>query len=154
MRLKFLVTILFLLILDAHLLTARLTQHWTYQEMFDKSDLVVIATFLSSKDKSEQAVLPDYKPPLVVAEVLTEFEANLVLKGPKDVKRFQLHHYRYKSDADEWAVSNTPFLVKIPKYSPSFLLFLTRQSDGNYVPVTGQTDPAILSVLELTGAAE
>lgn len=154
MRIRFISAVLFLLTFAWQALEGRLTQHWTYQEMFNKSDLVVIAAFLSSKDKSEHAVLPDYKPPLIVAEVLTKFEANLVLKGPKDVKRFQLHHYRYKSDADEWAVSDTPFLVKIPKYSPSFLLFLTRQSDGNYVPVTGQTDPAILSVLELTGGAE
>jgi len=123
--------------------------------MFDKSDLVVIATVVSSKDTDERIRLPDYSPAVTVIGVITEFQTSIILKGMKDIKKFQLHHYRYRSEDDESAVANTPELVKIkPGMRQGFLLFLVKELDGKYAPATGQTDPAILSVLELMGAAE
>jgi RHS repeat-associated protein len=81
-----------------------------------------------------------------------KFESCLVLKGDKKIARFQLHHYRYRSADDEDAVANTPEFVKITRgRKTTFLLFLVRESDGKYVPVTGQTDPALFSVLLLKG---
>jgi hypothetical protein len=122
--------------------------------MFDKADLVVIATVVSTKDAGQRTTLPDYSPPLNVIGVVTEFESCIVLKGARDIKKFQLHHYRYQSEEDEVAVANTPELVKIKAGEhPSFLLFLVKERDGRYAPVTGQTDPAALSVLDLRGGA-
>ena len=134
---------------------ARLSRHWTYQEMFDASDLVIIAIAQSSKDTGDRTTLPDYTPRVDVVPVLTKFESFLILKGPKEIKKFDLFHYRYASGDDEFAMSNTPFLIRIEdEKQPTFLLFLSKRDDETYEPVTGQTDPAFLSVLELRGAAD
>jgi len=117
--------------------------------MFDKADLVVIATFVTGKDTSEHAELRDLSPPSKVIGVVSDFETRLTLKGPKDLKRFELHHYRL----DDVEYSNGPSLIDIkPGGKPTFLLFLIKEKDGRYAPVTGQTDPAALSVIELQGA--
>jgi hypothetical protein len=146
------------------LLLARLVRPWTYQEMSDKADLVVIASWVSTKDTDEHSTLQDVEPPIKVVGVTSEFETRLVLKGSQDIKTFQLHHYRFQNEKDAlWA--NRPSLVIIhPSVSTkdgweypgggTFLLFLTKEQDGRYAPVTGQTDPAALSVLKLTGGAQ
>jgi len=131
-------------------IVARLTYAWTYQEMFERADLVVIAGVVSSKDTEERRTLLD---DIRVIGVTTEFKSYLVLKGDKNVATFRLHHYRLQSEADENIV-NGPDLVRIPKHPATFLLFLSKEPDGRYAPVTGQTDPAGLSVLELRGWAE
>lgn len=136
-------------------LNARLIRHWTYHEMFDKSDLVVIANVVSTRDGTGHITVTDFGPRLILIGVITEFESSIIFKGAKDIKKFQLHHYRYQSPADEASVANSPDLVKIPRgQHASFLLFLVKESDGKYAPVTGQMDPAILSVLDLRGAAD
>jgi hypothetical protein len=129
-------------------LMARIVQSWTYQEMFDKADLVVIAKVVSTKDTDERSTLLD----LNVVGVVTEFKSHLILKGPKGVTTFQLHHYRLESENDENVV-NGPDLIRIVEHR-AFLLFLTREHDGRYAPVTGQTDPGGLSVLELKSVAD
>jgi hypothetical protein len=146
---------LLLLVGISHALDARLVQHWTYQEMFDKSDLVAIGNLISSRDTDERITLPGYNPALPVIGVVTEFKTSIVFKGPKDLKTIRLHHYRFVSKEEETAMSNRPELVKIPtgQYA-SFLLFLVKEQDGKYAPVTGQTDPALYSVLDLLGAAD
>jgi len=137
------------------MLNARLMQYWSYQEMFNKADLVVIAAIASSKDTDERTILPNYSPPLKVVGVVSEFESRLVLKGDKKIAGFQLHYYRYQFAQDEDAVANTPELVRIkPGQKAIFLLFLIKESDGRYAPVTGQTDPSLFSVLELKGGAD
>lgn len=131
------------------LVNARVVQEWTYQEMFDKADLVVIAQVVFSKDTDERNILLD---DIKVIGVLTDFKTSLILKGPKNLMAFQFHHYRLQSQKDENIV-NGPDLVRIGSERPMFLLFLHKESDGKYAPVTGQTDPASYSVLELKGAA-
>jgi hypothetical protein len=119
--------------------------------MFDKADLVVIARPTSTKDTDERStVLHD----IPVVGVSTEFDARLVLKGSK-ISTFKLHHYRLQS-FDDWRIANGPGLIKIeihPHQHKDFLLFLRREKDGGYVPVTDQTDPAGTSVIELQGGA-
>jgi hypothetical protein len=127
---------------------ARITRSWTYQQMFDKADLVVIGDALTTKDTNERTLIEDIK----VIGVTTEFRSALILKGPKTVKAFQLHHYRYEFERDE-AVVDSPNLVRIGPNHPAFLLFLVKEADGRYAPVTGQTDPAVISVLRINGTA-
>lgn len=134
------------------LVTARITRAWTYQEMFDDADLVVIARSTSTKDTDERSkVLED----IPVVGVLTEFQTLLILKGSKEIKVFTLHHYRLAS-VDDRNIVNGPGLVDIqidPHRIHTFFLFLRREKDGKYAPVTDQTDPANTSVIELQGAA-
>jgi hypothetical protein len=129
----------------------RIAQSWTYQEMFAKADFVVIARFVSTEDTNERTVLKEnLAEPVDVIGVVSQFDTCLILKGPKDVAKFQLHHYRLNGPP----VSNGPALVRVnPGRQPAFLLFLVKESGGRYAPVTGQTDPAAFSVLELNGAA-
>ena len=122
---------------------------WTYREMFDKSDLVVIATGYSTKDTTERSKLLGT---ISVVGVETEFKTCLVLKGKGNIKNFILHHYRLP---DNESFVDGPLLVEVdPRKHQTFLLFLVKEKDGRYAPVTGQTDPAGFCVLELKGAAD
>ena len=127
---------------------ARLTRGWTDHEIFERADLVVIATVLSSKDTKERATLPDIQPGVHVVGVETEFQTLAVLKGPNDIAKFRLHHYRSTED-----FTNGPMLVEIPAGKHhTYLLFLLKERDGRYAPATDQTDPAEWAVFQLRGA--
>jgi hypothetical protein len=151
MRTKLSISILVMLAVSGAVY-ARIAKSWTYQEMFDNADLVVIARAVSSKDTDERTVLPDLNPPVKVIGVVTEFETRLVLKGLLHVATFQLHHYRIQSEEDRM-IANGPDLLRLSGHNERFLLFLVKERDGKYAPVGGQTDPAGLSVLELGGSA-
>jgi hypothetical protein len=120
--------------------------------MFDKADFVVVAGILSTKVSSERNALKDIKPSVNVIGVITDLKSRLILKGSNDVETFQLHHYKFQSEDDKLA-ANSPDLIDFSGQHQTFLLFLVKESDGKYAPVTGQTDPASLSVLELQGSA-
>lgn len=130
--------------------TARITKAWRYQEMFDKADLVVIARVVAGTDTDERSTLG----PFNVIGVTTEFRTHLILKGDKGITAFQLHHYRFASEAENEAIANGPNLIRFSWEHAPFLLFLIKEPDGRYAPVTGQEDPAIYSVLELRGSAD
>lgn len=127
---------------------ARLVEPWTYREMFDRADLVAIASVVSSKDTDERRTLASVR----VIGVVTDFKVCLTLKAEKQISTFRLHHYRLELESDE-DIENGPALVRIGQYHPVFLLFLVKEPDGGYAPVTGQADPAMFSVLRLNGAA-
>jgi hypothetical protein len=133
--------------------SARIMRSWAYQEMFDKADLVVVAEGVSTKDTEERSTLTDVHPNVPVIGVTTEFKTRLVLKGSHDVNTFHLHHYRFSDEKDELA-ADAPDLVRLSERHLPFLMFLVRESDGRYAPVSGQTDPASFSVVELCGGAQ
>jgi hypothetical protein len=133
--------------------TARLAEKdWTFQEMFAKSDLVVIATPIWTKDTGEHNLLPGISPSTRVLGLSTEFEVRLVLKGNTKIKTFVLYHYRLEHD--EPSVNGPALVTFNSKQWMSFLLFLVREPDGRYAPVTGQTDPGYFSIMELKSEAE
>ena len=129
-------------------ITARFMQPWTYQDLFAKSDFVVVAMpAAATHDTAEHSTLRDIQPNEPVVGVVTEFRTLLVLKGsPKD--RFVLHHYRLE---DPTPAINGPELVAFDpaKDHRPYLLFLVREPDGRFAPTGGQTDPAFLSVQQL-----
>ena len=130
---------------------ARLMKAWTYQEMFDKADLVVIAHPSATKDVPEKSATPD-RPMWDVVAQETEFKIGLVTKGDKNLKQLVLHHYRL-SKPQEPLINGPSFVSFNPKTYQSYLLFLKKEADGRYAPVCGQSDPAIFSVLKLEGSA-
>jgi hypothetical protein len=97
--------------------------------------------------------LNDLEPHVLVIGVVSEFKTSLVLKGPRDSTTFQLHHYRFAS-ADDQLAANSPDLIRLSEGHFPFLMFLVKEPDGRYAPVTGQTDPASRSVIELKAAPE
>ena len=133
---------------------ARLTRAWTYQELYDAADLVVIVTSGKTRTLKEQAALPDIQQgkadgttgPVMGQRVETELQVVTVLKGTaldvkgKASKTVVLHHYAEVPGA---GVSiNGPTLVSFdPTTKIQYLVFLTRGKDGQYVAVSGQTDP-------------
>lgn len=131
----------------------------SYQQMLEKSDLVVIATPKSkTTDTKEQAFLPDIvdqdkdgkQTRIKSIGVETVFAVSAVLKGDTTIKQFTLHHYREAQISD---ALDGPFLVSFDPSNmskrSSYLLFLVREPDGRFAPVGGQTDPAYNAVSRL-----
>jgi len=130
--------------------SARVVRHWSYQELLDKSDLVVIATPLATTDTEERIDLPGLAAQRVVG-VETEFAVFVVLKGDKSLKKFSLHHYR----ADGMMmVPNGPSLVSFTPGEKTFIAFLVREADGRYAPTVGQVDPGMQGIHVLGGAGK
>jgi hypothetical protein len=133
----------------------------TFQEMLDKADLVVVANAVKTKDTTERKKLIDIDiinttaPEQLQDEVIgveTEFQTRVILKGPKDIRKFVLHHYRLV--IREESGYGAPNLIEISSQRlPTFLMFLAKEKDGRYAPITGQFDPAVLSVFEIKDAA-
>jgi hypothetical protein len=126
---------------------------WSYQELYDKAGLVIIAKPISTQDTAENTTLPDI-PDVHVVGLSTEFKISVVMKGDKSMKKVTLHHYRLADPKEE--LINGPSLISFdPKQQPStrFLLFLCLEGDRRYSPISRQTDPGI-SVLKLDGSAE
>ncbi len=131
----------------------RLMKNWSYQEMFDQADLVVVAKPVSTADTAERAILPNITPDVHVVGVETKFEIRLVMKGGKDIRTLTLHHYRL--DDPKTAMMNGPELAVFDRDDyHKYLLFLKKEADGRYAPVSGQTDPAVFSISKLEGAAQ
>jgi hypothetical protein len=140
------------------ILNGRYVQPWSYEEMLEKADVVVVAEWVSTKDTEERAILPNIEPAIQVIGVDTEFEVTLVLKGARALKNLTLHHYKLEFEEDTRR-AEVPQLVSIqgPDFREGihypgggrFLLFLKHEPDGRYAPITGQTDPAAFSVLQL-----
>lgn len=144
-----------LLIISANIAAARGVRIWSYQELLDKSDLVVIATPTDNKDTKERN-LPGFEHQPVIG-VETRFTVSAVIKGDRALKDFVLHHYLL--DPGGMVVPNAPtFVYFAVSEKPSvrrrtYILFLHREAAGHYAPVVGQADPG-LGVIELEGVYE
>ena len=132
---------------------SRITRSWSYQELYDQADLVIIAKPTSVQETAEKAVLPNLAPDVHVIGLSTEFAISLVMKGNKTFKKATLHHYRLANP--EQPMLNGPMLASFDTKQPTrFLLFLKREQDERYAPVSGQTDPSMISIIRLEGGAQ
>lgn len=138
------------------IVTARAVRIWPYQELLEKSDLVVIATPTATNDTKEHIDLPGFVGEHVIG-VETTFTVSAVLKGDKVLREFVLHHYRTTDGSNIPHVPNGPGFVSFNPVANmtigprTFILFLLREADGRYAPIVGQTDPGG-AVKALTGA--
>ena len=132
---------------------SRLFRTWTYQELKDRSDLVVIAHPLESRHLEEKYVLPGISrmpsqgknSRYLARGVETKFQILATLKGI-ELQSVVLHHYR---NADDGPEINGPSLMEFdPEACDKYLLFLTNRNDGQYEGIAGQTD-LILSIKKL-----
>jgi hypothetical protein len=135
---------------------------WSYEDLFAKSDFVVIAApSARTRDTSERMTLQKITPPVSVIGVTTEFQTLFVLKGSK-ARHFTLHHYREparKLKPNEVILGGPDLLTFDPPkrekgilVAPKrYLLFLVREADGRFAPVSGQQDPRDISVQEVSG---
>jgi len=135
---------------------ARLMDVLNYQQLLEKSDLVVIATpKTKTVDTKEQAFFSNImqqdesgkQSKVKSIGVETVFAVCAVLKGDKSTVLFTLHHYR---EAQSGPSMNGPILVffdpsDMSKRS-SYLLFLVREPDGRFAPTGGQTGPGYKAI--------
>ena len=133
---------------------------FTYKVLFEKSDLVAIATPIErTKDTKEIFDLPnifssDKNGNAVKVKAIgveTKFKVALVFKGKDPGENINLHHYRLKDSGD--LILDGPALVlfdfKNVSRRSSQLLFLMKENDGRYAPTGGQTDPGYKAISEL-----
>src|SRR5437879_1924675 len=120
-RMKALLLVLLLLTTSLPV-SARLFRRWSYQEMLDKSDIVVIARpIAATKNTKEDTVLQNMQGVRVIG-VESDFEILAVLKGSKDEKKLTLHHYHLSKPEDPINGPNL-FYLDSQRYH-TFLLFL------------------------------
>jgi hypothetical protein len=129
---------------------------WTYDELLQKADVVVIARCGATIDTGNQVSHPELSPRLPVVEMRTTFQVEAILKTA-DQKRaspgpeLRLRHYRL--DLERWQKEHPPELgmppaglvnaggYLAPREGRSYLLFLTRAADGLHEPLSGHTFP-------------
>jgi hypothetical protein len=138
---RVIVLVTLLILASAGVVGARAMRWWSDQELFDKSELVVIATPAFTHDTKDHTPIPSFEDQPVIG-VETKFTVITVLKGSQAVKMVTLHHYR----ADKMEVPNAPFFMLF-KPKKRYRLYLVREADGRYAPISGQIDPE-LSVRE------
>jgi hypothetical protein len=144
------------LLVSTDLVAARAVRVWSYQELLEESDLVVIATATGNNDTMEHIDLPGFQGQRVIG-VESRFAVSAVLKGDKTLKDFVLHHY-HPSPALMIAPNGPTFVYFAVSKNASapqrtYMLFLHREADGRYAPVVGKSDPG-LGVRELEGVYE
>lgn len=136
------------LLVSTGIVAARAVQIWSYQELLEKSDLVVIATPAGTNETKEHINLPGFVGQPAIG-VETKFAVSTVLKGDKALKDFVFHHYH--AGTNGIVVPNGPTFVSFdPLGKQSFILFLVKEADGRYAPVVGQVDPGF-GIKELKG---
>src|SRR5438876_1908325 len=126
---------------------ARVHAYWPYDKLTKEADLIVIATPVSVQDTAERTTFPDImqtdtnnvRRPVPAIGVETTFAVLSVLKGNTSTNTFVFHHLRELENKPSF---NRPGLATFDaRDKKRFLLFLKRESDGRYAPLTGQTDP-------------
>jgi len=137
---------------------ARLVGLVSYQELFDKSDLIVIASPVTkTTDTEERTYFPniseidkDGKQSSVAAVgVETSFNVSLVIKGDRAAKLFILHHYREANGPGLDGPAVVSFDPSDYRRRRDILLFLIKERDGRYAPYGGQTDPGLQAITAL-----
>lgn len=123
---------------------ARGNRAWTYQELYDEADLVVMCTALPPA-RTENT---DKFKPAFLQQLESVLEVHAMLKASMYRKRIKLVHFEYREDI-EFGLGNGPGFVALEtKRSPGkagkkplYLLFLRSRTDGRYEPVSGNMDP-------------
>lgn len=150
-KLKGVVVSLLILAAATFLANARLLNVRPILEMEKMSDVIVVATPVSTKDTGELIALPGIGPDTPVVGLSSGFAVSIVLKGDDSLNQLVVHHYRLARP--EALMMNAPSLIAFdPLAHARYLLFLKREPDGRYAPLE-QVDPALSSILELKGPA-
>lgn len=130
---------------------ARLTRSWSYDQLWNAADIVVIAVATATRDRKETMPFPGVRrvdakgknEPVVGQRMETTFRVVVTLKGKavdakgRAVAKFPLHYYSVTG-----AMLDGPTLVSFDlRAKKQYLMFLKAGEDGQYVAVSGQTDP-------------
>ena len=97
------ITIILLIFSTICVAHARTMRTWSYQELYDEADLVIIAKPISTQDTAEKTTLPNIAPDVHVVGLSTEFEISVVMKGDKNLKKSILKKAKFGYTAKGWA---------------------------------------------------
>ena len=128
--------------------SAQVGYDWTYEELMEKADAVVIAECDAARDTGRRREHPVLKPGLPVTEWQAAFRVEAILKAQTSEPigpTVRLRYYRL--DWAKWQRANPglglvnagSYLLLAPK--SHYLLFLTRSPDGVYEPLSGHAFP-------------
>src|SRR2546425_9191479 len=91
--------------------------------------------------RTKKAVLTNLTPHVSVVGRETIFNVREVQKGDKTLKQILLRRYRLLDPSAP--MRNGPSLLEFGgRIDELFLLYLVKEPDGRFAPITGQTDPA------------
>src|SRR6266852_2265010 len=115
---------------------------WTFDELMSKSDLIVIAERLATRDAGIKTEFIDLRPPFPVVEMRTAFKVLSALKGTPLQAILVLRHYRPDTDRLPGSVLNAPLGLNFSRGPTTvYLLFVTRESADLYAPTSGHVFP-------------
>jgi hypothetical protein len=143
MKLKIIFTCLcIILCIASSTVYAWLFRSLRYEGLIKKSDLIVVAKPTKNRITQEKLSKIDnieLKKPAIGIE--TTFLREGILKGTIKKKEFVLHHYQ----VDEmYRKLGFPFLLRLnPKDKTRYLLFLKKEEDGRYAPLSGFANPGL-----------
>lgn len=129
--------------------TARPIITYPYTEFAEKADLIVIAqTLESTQETGENDILPGFivrgpdgnEGPMEGMRLETRFKLLAVLKGIETSDVFTLHHYSLGSNKCTNCFANPRFDPNDVSKSDTFLMFLKKESDGQYTPALDIVD--------------
>lgn len=137
-------SILACFILLAHSASARQVRIWSFSELWDEANLIVIGTPKSTADTKDREY-PNAKPTTWVG-VDTVFNLERILSVTRNVSAendsVTVEHDRYFEMNANFAESDGPSFVKFdPGSGQRYLIFLKRNANGVYEPLTGRYDP-------------
>lgn len=120
----------------------QISRLWSFEDLMNEADLVVIAARVATRDTDYRTTLGASFP---VVELRTEFNVAVVLKGWPVSGRVILRHYRWDEERlGAGGVINGPHALAFSKGDDAgsdYLLFLAQQVDGTFEPVSGQVVP-------------
>jgi hypothetical protein len=116
-------------------------KHWSFQELNEKADLVIIGKAVSTKDSKNWVY--DNPTDTTWVNVDTVFKVSTVLKGKLKNKKNEvsLRHYRFYNAKGELIIGGPSFVEFYGKLNHTYLIFLKKNEIGQYEPLTGQYDP-------------
>jgi len=135
--------VLMLFVLCPRLASAYEIAPQTYSNMFQRADVVVIATPLSTQESTAELTLEVKQPKSVtdlITTVDTEFQVAYVLKGSLNTNTLHLLHLNLKEKKRPggmiFGAVGTFFVDFETKGSKrqSFILFMKKRNDGTYCP--------------------
>ncbi len=139
--------------------SARLTESWPYEKLFEKADFVVVATAVASENCSDE--FTEHPWPLEFVGVNTTMQVKHVLKGKIDEKKITVLHFKFGGPKKGIKPEDADIIFDGPRFigfrtkgvtikvegtdvhmpRPEYMLFLKRLKDGRYEAVSGKIDP-------------
>lgn len=107
---------------------------WSYSELLQAADLVIIGTPIAHGESSAKpADQRERRSP-----ISTTFQILGVLKGspPKDRDSVTMNHYRYANPLSKAEADARPVAVSFQGEPRDYLVFLKQTADGHFEPVT------------------